>query len=100
MKKKITKRNFIALAVVACLLLVLTVFSFNIPFTTYTFKGFAQSINLGLDFGDGTRATYTVTNSDYSQYSDEEFLEKPLSHKSHMLLHTDHQAWEMPRSRG
>ncbi len=28
----------------------------------------------------------------------EEFLEKPLSHKSHMLLHTDHQAWEMPRS--
>lgn len=30
----------------------------------------------------------------------EEFLEKPLSHKSHMLLHTDHQAWEMPRSRG
>lgn len=78
MKKKITKRNFIALAVVACLLLVLTVFSFNIPFTTYTFKGFAQSINLGLDFGDGTRATYTVTNSDYSQYSDEEFLEKSV----------------------
>ncbi len=29
----------------------------------------------------------------------EEFLEKPLSHKSHMLLHTDHQAWEMPRSK-
>lgn len=27
----------------------------------------------------------------------EEFLEKPLSHKSHMLLHTDHQAWEMPK---
>ena len=28
-------------------------------------------------------------------YSD--FLEKPLSHKSHMLLHTDHTKWEMPR---
>ena len=26
----------------------------------------------------------------------EEFLERPLSHKSHMLLHTDHQAWAMP----
>ena len=26
-----------------------------------------------------------------------DFLEKPLSHKSHMLLHTDHNAWEMPR---
>lgn len=29
----------------------------------------------------------------------EEFLEKPLSHKSHMLLHTNHNAWEMPRSK-
>ena len=29
----------------------------------------------------------------------EEFLEKPLSHKSHMLLHTDHNAWEMPESK-
>ena len=28
-----------------------------------------------------------------------EFLEKPLSHKAHRLLHTDHQAWEMPKSR-
>ena len=27
----------------------------------------------------------------------EEFFEKPLSHKSHHLLHTDHNAWSMPR---
>ncbi len=27
----------------------------------------------------------------------EEFMEKPLSHKAHMLLHTDHNAWEMPQ---
>lgn len=26
-----------------------------------------------------------------------EYLEGPLSHRAHMLLHTDHQAWEMPR---
>ena len=25
-----------------------------------------------------------------------DFLEKPLSHKSHELLHTDHEAWQMP----
>ena len=25
-----------------------------------------------------------------------EYLEKPLGHKSHQLLHTDHTAWEMP----
>jgi len=27
----------------------------------------------------------------------EEFFDKPLSHKSHELLHTDHDAWSMPR---
>lgn len=26
----------------------------------------------------------------------EDFMEAPLSHKAHMLLHTDHNAWEMP----
>ncbi len=26
----------------------------------------------------------------------EEYFQKPLSHKSHQLLHTDHDAWEMP----
>lgn len=26
----------------------------------------------------------------------ENYMEKPLSHKAHMLLHTDHNAWEMP----
>lgn len=27
----------------------------------------------------------------------EDFMEKPNSHKAHMLLHTDHTAWDMPR---
>ncbi|MDL2296171.1 [FeFe] hydrogenase, group A [Lachnospiraceae bacterium OttesenSCG-928-E19] len=27
----------------------------------------------------------------------ENFFEKPLSHKSHTLLHTDHNAWHMPK---
>ena len=27
----------------------------------------------------------------------EEYFEKPMSHKSHKLLHTDHDAWSMPR---
>ena len=25
-----------------------------------------------------------------------DYMEKPLSHKAHLLLHTDHNAWEMP----
>ena len=27
----------------------------------------------------------------------EDFMGKPLSHKAHLLLHTDHNAWEMPK---
>jgi len=27
-----------------------------------------------------------------------EYMERPNSHKAHLLLHTDHQAWEMPRA--
>ena len=27
----------------------------------------------------------------------EDYMEKPCYHKAHMLLHTDHNAWEMPR---
>ena len=27
-----------------------------------------------------------------------DYMEKPLSHKAHMLLHTDHNAWEMPKA--
>ena len=75
MKKKITKRNFIALAVVAVIGLIFTVFSFNIPFTTNTFKGFARAINTGLDFGDGTRAVYTVEREDYSKFASDSYLQ-------------------------
>ena len=28
----------------------------------------------------------------------EEYFEAPLSHKAHALLHTDHEAWEMPQA--
>ena len=27
-----------------------------------------------------------------------DFMGQPLSHRAHQLLHTDHQAWAMPRS--
>lgn len=78
MKKKIFKRNFIALAVLAVIGLVFTVFSFNIPFTTYTFKGFARAINTGLDLGGGTRAVFTVEREEYSKYTSKNYLEKTV----------------------
>ena len=78
MKKKITKRNFIALAVLVVIGLVFTVFSFNIPFTTNTFKGFARAINTGLDFGNGTRAVFTVDREDYSKFSSTNYIDETV----------------------
>ena len=79
MKKRITKRNFIALAIVAVLGLIFTIFSFNIPFTTNTFKGFARAINTGLDFGDGTRAVFTVERADYSKFTSTGYLDSTVT---------------------
>ena len=28
-----------------------------------------------------------------------DFMGKPLSHKAHELLHTDHEAWDMPKAK-
>ena len=78
MKKKITKRNFIALAVLAVIGLIFTIFSFNIPFTTDTFKGFARAINTGLDFGDGTRGVFTVEREDYSKFASNTYLDETV----------------------
>ena len=38
---------------------------------------------------------FSHENKDVQRLYDE-FMEKPLSHRAHMLLHTDHMAWEMP----
>ena len=40
--------------------LCLTVFQFNIPFTDYTYNGFANSIKLGIDLKGGVLAVYNV----------------------------------------
>lgn len=38
---------------------------------------------------------FSHENKDIQRLYDE-FFEEPLSHKSHMLLHTDHNSWQMP----
>lgn len=41
---------------------------------------------------------FSHENQDVLQlYAD--FMEKPLSHKAHMLLHTDHNAWDLPKAK-
>ncbi len=53
-----------------------------------------RSYNLR-DLDNNAKLRFSHENQDVMKLY-EEFLEKPLSHKSHMLLHTDHKAWEMP----
>lgn len=50
--------NYIAVSVITLIGIILSVCSFNIPFTNYTYNGFANSISLGLDLAGGISVVY------------------------------------------
>ncbi len=57
--KKNSIVNFVAIVIVTILGIVLSVCSFDIPFTNgVTYKGFADSISLGLDLAGGVSVVY------------------------------------------
>lgn len=56
--KKNSIMNFVAMVVITVLGIVLSVCSFDIPFTYYTYNGFANSISLGLDLAGGISVVY------------------------------------------
>lgn len=55
--------NFVAVAVLTILGIVLSVCSFRIPFTSTRYNGFANSISLGLDLAGGISAVYECSPS-------------------------------------
>ena len=71
--------------------------------------GGGQPINDGVELADVRgRNLYHLDKKNPLRFSHEnpavikayeDFFEKPLSHKSHELLHTDHEAWKMPNQR-
>lgn len=69
MSKKRSKIKLIILAFVAALGIFLTCFSFNIPFTHTTWKGFANAISMGLDIKGGVLAVYEANVEE--EYQDE-----------------------------
>lgn len=69
MSKKRSRFKFVFLALIAALGIFLTCFSFRIPFTTTTFKGFAKAIQLGLDVRGGVVAVYEASVD--AEYEDE-----------------------------
>ncbi|MBR4982281.1 MAG: [Lachnospiraceae bacterium] len=70
-------------------------------------NGGGQPIHDGEDFVDArTEVLYGLDKVNNLRFSHENpavlecynsYLEKPLSHTSHHLLHTDHEGWNMPR---
>ena len=71
--------------------------------------GGGQPINDGVELADVRgRNLYHLDKKNPLRFSHEnpavikayeDFFEKPLSHKSHELLHTNHEAWKMPNQR-
>lgn len=60
MKKKIAKRNFIVISIVLAICMLFCFVGFKIPTTNNRFKGFINSLPLGLDFDSGVTAIYNL----------------------------------------
>ncbi len=69
-RKKFSIANFILVALLTAFGIVLSVCSFNIPFTSYTYNGFAKSISLGLDLAGGISVVYDCDISNDSNTQD------------------------------
>ncbi len=64
MNKPTAIKRFIMLAIFLVLGIVLTFCSFEVPFTNYTYTGFANAIKLGLDLKGGVLAVYEASAID------------------------------------
>ncbi|MCI5714537.1 MAG: protein translocase subunit SecD [Firmicutes bacterium] len=85
MKKRRAIRNFILIGIVALLGLLLTIFSFDIPFTNYTFNGFAKGIQLGLDLKGGVMAVYDCEKSSESEGSLDDQIDATISRLTNLI---------------
>ena len=70
MTKKKARIGFIILGIFTIIGIILSVCSFNIPFTYSRYNGFANSISLGLDLSGGISAVYDCSLSDDSGTGD------------------------------
>lgn len=68
--KKNSIMNYVAVAILTVIGIVLSVCSFNIPYTHYTYNGFANSISLGLDLAGGISVVYDCSLSRDSNTQD------------------------------
>ena len=85
MLKKRAIRNFVLVAIATLIGLVLTIFSFDIPFTCYTFNGFAGGIQLGLDLKGGVMAVYNCDQSSESEGSLADQIDATITRLSSLI---------------
>ncbi len=86
MTKKYNRIKFCVIALIAVIGLVLTFFSFNVPTTTTTFRGFFNALPLDYDVNGGTMAIYEAQKDDeISQADFEEDLNNAISNLSKTL---------------
>ena len=62
--------NFVIVAILTSIGIFLSVCSFNIPYTSNTYNGFAKSISLGLDLAGGISVVYDCEQSPDSNTTD------------------------------
>lgn len=86
MLKKRAIRNYVLVAIATLIGLVLTIFSFDIPFTCHTFKGFAGGIQLGLDLKGGVMAVYNCEQSSESEGSLADQIDATITRLSTLIL--------------
>ena len=86
MTKKYNKIKFCVIALIAVLGLFFTFFSFNVPTTTTTFRGFFNAVPLDYDVNGGTMAIYEAQNDkEISQVDFEKEVEVAVSNLSKTL---------------
>lgn len=86
MTKKYNRIKFCVIALIAVIGLVLTFFSFNVPTTTTTFRGFFNALPLDYDVNGGTMAIYEAQKDDeVSQADFEEDLNNAVENLSKTL---------------
>ena len=90
MTKRKAKVKFALLAIIAAIGILLTCFSFRIPFTTIRYNGFANAIRLGLDIKGGVLAVYEASVEDDQVDEFDSRLDATISRLEQFLADEDY----------
>lgn len=79
MVKRRSIARFVIMSIIALIMLLLTVCSFTIPFTSTNYNGFINSIPLGFDYASGVSVVYNAEKTQNSDNTLSQEIESTLS---------------------